>query len=226
MSAYSPCEAMSQLTEFRSDWKATFQKACDWFVYVRSKSPDDWTSSDWRRLVDLCSLSYIPETETFHSLGLKLRREKCIPDKTTLVKIGNWKAYGRIKKLLKSKNRKNRTIKETSRKAFEMIHRDPSINESVRAIKCLQDGIKGLRIPMASAILTMYDPMNFGVIDKRAWLTLFRKETNQIGYDQWKRYLSKITRLARLHQMKCREIDAALWFVGSVNARSRTLNST
>jgi hypothetical protein len=218
---------MNRLAEFRSDWSAAFQKAWDLFAHVGCKSPDEWTSSEWKRLVDLCSLSYVPETETFHSLGLKLRRERCVPDKATLVRIGNWKAYGRIRELLKEKNKKSKTVKETSREAFEMIRQEASIKGSTRAIECLRDGIKDLGIPMASAILTMYDPLNFGVIDSRVWSTLFRKKTSRItSYGQWERYLCEIRRLAKLHQMKCREIDAALWFVGSQNARSRTLNST
>nr|MDO8098886.1 hypothetical protein [Candidatus Njordarchaeota archaeon] len=148
-----------------------------------------------------------------------------MPDRRTLIRIGKWKAYGRIERRL-SKNR-DKKVASTSRMAFESISQDCSIEGSIEAIKHLRDGIRDLGIPMASAILTMYDPLNFGVIDTRAWSALFDKKTSQItSYRQWGRYLREIRRLAKLHPMKCREIDASLWFVGSLNARSRRLENT
>ena len=63
--------------------------------------------------------------------------------------------------------------------------------------------IKGIGIPMASAILTFIDPDNYGVIDKNVWLYLkrlgkhygkFQKNESGINFTiaQWLYYLGKL----------------------------------
>lgn len=83
----------------------------------------------------------------------------------------------------------------------------------------LLDRLWGIGIPTASAVLTVVDPQNFGIVDVRVWKTLHRWQPDRFSEEHgsywpitdFERYLETIRELARSSNLSCREVDMALW---------------
>jgi len=112
-------------------------------------------------------------------------------------------------------------IKEASSKAMD--HRQ-STEEKVIALRSL----KGVGVPVASALLTVIYPEDFCVIDYRAWRALIWLSSPKIeeyeGYSllldkvrksddlgSYMEYLGKVRNIAKHNQMTARKIEMALW---------------
>jgi hypothetical protein len=221
---------------FNSDLAGTFQEAWDTFHRALHLKPDDWSKTDWQRLVDLYRLSRIADVKKFDALSNELQSLRCVPDTRTLIEIGEWKARKRITGRLQGN--KDSDVRDTSKTAFEMIERftptQGGLKASIQAIKCLREGfdgqrkrkpIQGMGIPMASVLLAMYSPKDFPVIDRLAYSLLCPKESVQgveiSGYKQWTTYLERVQGLANRHGLGCRDIDSALWSVALATAEAR-----
>ena len=82
--------------------------------------------------------------------------------------------------------------------------------------------LDGVAAATASTVLTVVDPINFGVMDIRAWQVLSRwdsqrfrrKDQGIFSATEFGRYLDTIRELARQANMTCREVDMALWMWG------------
>ena len=82
----------------------------------------------------------------------------------------------------------------------------------------LLTGLRGVGVPMASAILTLIDPRRYGVLDIRAWQLLFaiRSVTaNRRGQgftiDQWEQYLAALRLHARRLKVSARTVEYTLF---------------
>jgi hypothetical protein len=82
----------------------------------------------------------------------------------------------------------------------------------------LLTGLRGVGVPMASAILTLIDPRRYGVLDIRAWQLLFaiRSVTaNRRGQgftiDQWEQYLAALRLHARRLKVSARSVEYTLF---------------
>ncbi len=78
--------------------------------------------------------------------------------------------------------------------------------------------LKGVQIPTASAILTLIDPNNYGVIDIRVWQVLYlygSVKTNPDGvgfnFSNWYNYLVKLRYYAKKFKVKARNIERTLF---------------
>ena len=79
--------------------------------------------------------------------------------------------------------------------------------------------LSGVGMPIASAVLTVADPRNFGIIDIWAWRALSRwqpdrfswKEASSFSVEEFLRYLETVRELAQDSGLSCREVDMALW---------------
>lgn len=83
----------------------------------------------------------------------------------------------------------------------------------------LLQSLEGVSIPVASAILTLIDPKNYGVIDIRVWQMLYlygevKNKPSGQGFTirDWKEYLSILRKYASQFQMKVRDIEITLFF--------------
>lgn len=124
-----------------------------------------------------------------------------------LFEIARWKSSRRAADV---RNNKKREVKNVTRTVFESDCPESKIREL--------DNLKGVGIPIGSAVLCMHNPENCGVIDIRAWNTLNKLDTSfikkKISYFKIKdfgKYLYKIRNLAKQNKMTCRQIDMALW---------------
>lgn len=136
-----------------------------------------------------------------------------------LRKIGKWKAGSRIDHHLKKNSASS--VERQSKLAFQA-----SGDEA--AVEALTE-LTGVRVPMASTILTMAEPANFAVIDYRAlralgavkpqlldvqhysdyatFMDCFRNPTKD-GYNF---YMGIVRDIAQQEGILPREVDMALW---------------
>ena len=84
----------------------------------------------------------------------------------------------------------------------------------------LLTGLKGVGVPMGSAILTLLDPRRYGVLDIRAWQLLFairsvRANRRGQGFTiaQWEEYLAALRQHARRLRTTARAIEYTLFLV-------------
>lgn len=73
-------------------------------------------------------------------------------------------------------------------------------------------GLKGVGIPVASAILTMVYPDRYTIIDFRALEALgIQRDDGEETVDFYLEYLATCRRLAQVHKIDLRTLDRALW---------------
>jgi hypothetical protein len=82
----------------------------------------------------------------------------------------------------------------------------------------LLTSLRGVGVPIASAILTLIDPRRYGVLDIRAWQLLFATRsvtTNPRGQSftirQWQEYLAALRHHARRLRVTARTIEYTLF---------------
>lgn len=80
--------------------------------------------------------------------------------------------------------------------------------------------LKGVSVPMASAILTLLDPRRYGVIDIRVWqllhkLGVVRQNPGGTGFtfNNWYRFLVIVRHFSRKLSVKARDIERTLFIV-------------
>jgi len=128
--------------------------------------------------------------------------------KDEFMKMGMWKSPRPKQQYLKNSEE---SIVETSKEVL-------STDFEKRKIDLLTRRLRGVSIPVASAILTLIDPQNYGVIDIRVWqlLYLYRSVKNNptgIGMDfhDWYHYLMKLRYYAKKFKVKTRDIERTLF---------------
>ena len=127
--------------------------------------------------------------------------------KGEFLKMGMWKSP-RPKKWYLSNSEEE--IIETSKKVF-------STNYEKRRIELLTQ-LNGVSIPVASAILMLTDPQNYGVIDIRVWKVLYQYgsvKVNPTGknfnFNNWYNYLMKLRYFADKFKVKTRDIERTIF---------------
>lgn len=135
-------------------------------------------------------------------------KEKGYLTKDEFVEICNWKSSRPKRHYLKNSEE---VIKEISKKVLASNSEDEKIE--------LLTSLKGVGIPVASAILTLLNPENYGVIDIRVWQLLYNYgevNTNPKGQtltiDNWKTFLILLRKYATQFNMKVRDIELILFF--------------
>jgi len=82
----------------------------------------------------------------------------------------------------------------------------------------LLTSLKGVSIPTASAILTLIDPKNYGVIDIRVWQVLYlygsvKQKPSGMNFDfsNWYNYLMKLRYYAKKFKVSARDVEQILF---------------
>lgn len=90
-------------------------------------------------------------------------------------------------------------------------------NDESRRIIYL-DTLKGVGIPVASAILTLTDPQTYGVIDIRVWQVLhlygevdYNSEGKNLTVIHWLDYLPKLRQWAGHYKVSVRQVERSLF---------------
>ena len=144
---------------------------------------------------------------------LSLAKEKRQPFYLTakeLDRILKWKLrsqYGRQKELRKANTEEN--INLITKMAFSISNSDPEYEIELRfGILCL---LKGVGVPVASAILALSFSDQYMVIDYRVWRQVFNEEKNNFSISDYKKYLQEVKRLAEELNWTLQEVDMAIW---------------
>ena len=142
--------------------------------------------------------------------SLRQRRNPFYLTLSEFDKILRWKLgkqYNRQKKRRESNSEELvRTITQT---AFQITHPDKEYEVELRlGILCL---LRGVGVPVASAILALTFPEEYGVIDFRAWRQLFGEEKDNFTIEDYKQYLNKLRDLAKELGWTVQEVDLAIW---------------
>ncbi|MBI2525063.1 MAG: hypothetical protein HYV93_03685 [Candidatus Rokubacteria bacterium] len=98
------------------------------------------------------------------------------------------------------------------------VSRDVLATRSERRRMQLLVGLRGVSVAMASAILTLLDPIRYGVLDIRVWQLLFALRSVGVNprgrgftVEQWLLYLRELRRHARERRVTPRALEWTLF---------------
>lgn len=139
---------------------------------------------------------------------LKPVKERGYFTKDEFLKIGMWKSPRQKQRYLQNSEK---DIVSISKKVF-------ATKFEKRRIELLTK-LKGVLIPTASAILTLIDPQNYGVIDIRVWQVLYlydsvKDKPSGINFDfnNWYNYLVKLRYYAKKFKVSVRDIERTIFY--------------
>lgn len=127
-----------------------------------------------------------------------------------LERILKWKLRAQYGRQLKQRAlNDNKTIQTITRAAFEIQHPDKGYETELRLN--LLRSIRGVEVPVASAVLSLCFPEEYAVIDYRGWEALFGKKTNPYTVKDYIRYVNVVRELANNYQVTVKDMDTAIW---------------
>ena len=128
--------------------------------------------------------------------------------KDEFLKMGMWK----------SPRPKQKYLKNSEEKIISISKKVLATKFEKRRIKLLTS-LKGVSIPTASAILTLIDPQNYGVIDIRVWQVLYlygsvkvKPTGTNFNFRNWYNYLMKLRYYAKKFKVSARDIERTIFF--------------
>jgi len=86
--------------------------------------------------------------------------------------------------------------------------------------------LRGVGVPVASAILALVFPERYAVIDFRGWRQVFGEERTTFSVSDYKRYLREIRRLSLELGWPVQEVDLAIWEYDRINGRKSAASKT
>lgn len=139
--------------------------------------------------------------------SLRHVKQTKILTKPELIAICRWKSPRAMRHI---KRNSPARIRNLTRKAFSTR----SERERIKHLTALH----GVRLPMASAILTVVNPKRYGVIDIRVWQLLFAIKSvsknprgTGLTFKNWYHYLRKLRYHAEQFGVSVRAIDRTLF---------------
>jgi hypothetical protein len=177
---------------------------------TKFKSPSNFSRSEIKRLVEL----YLKDTKGMvrEVAALKAGNEIVEGDltATNLMTIVTWKSQ-RAKGWVESNSEAD--VKDTLQLATEA--------KSDRAAISVLLGLRGVAIPMASAILTAIRPKSFTIIDVLALKSLGVLHRPGMSVDFYLGYLTFCREAASSYGVELRDFDHALWQHGKMHDAAR-----
>lgn len=111
-----------------------------------------------------------------------------------------------------------RHYRRNSAATIRRVSRAVLASHSERKRMELLTSLRGVSVPMASAILTLIDPQRYGVIDIRVWQLLFaigsvRKHPQGRGFtfNDWYHYLCQLRHYAKKQRVSARTVERTLF---------------
>jgi len=127
--------------------------------------------------------------------------------KDEFLEMGRWKSPRPSRRY---KSNSSKLIRNISEKVF-------ATNYEKRKIELLTS-LKGVGIPVASAILMLTDPKKYGVIDIRVWQLLYsygsvsvKPTGTNFSFQNWNNYLMKLRYFAKEFNVGSRNIERTLF---------------
>lgn len=152
------------------------------------------------------------ETERLKSLFAKLHqtRQPFFLTGDEFDAILRWKLRGQYGR--QQKHRATNTpeiIEAITKLALNITHPDISYELELRVhLLC---ALRGVAVPIASAILALVYPNEYAVIDFRAWRQAFGEMRTTFSIPNYKRYMDFVIELADELGWPVQEVDLAIW---------------
>jgi len=141
---------------------------------------------------------------------LKQERQPFYLTKVEFDKILNWKLRQQIgRQKWYRKENTNEIIRQITRTAFKISH-SLSHYETELKLKLLT-ALRGVGIPVASAILALSYPEKYAVIDFRGWRQLFENTRTYYSTNNYLKYLDTIRNIAENYNLTPQQVDQAIW---------------
>ena len=100
-------------------------------------------------------------------------------------------------------------IRAVTTVALTVTHPDEEYETELRvSILC---ALRGVGVPVASAVLALVFPERYAVIDFRGWRQVFSEEKTTFSIADYKIYLREVRRLADELGWPVQEVDLAIW---------------
>lgn len=145
-----------------------------------------------------------------HFHALKSQRKPMFLDKSDFESILKWKLRNQFGRQLKLRElNTNEIIQKITKVVFEIEHTSSEYETELK-LKILTS-IKGVEIPIASAILTLTNPDKYAVIDFRVWRQLFGVRKSYYSMTDYLKYLGIIKDLSIKYGLRIQQIDMAIW---------------
>jgi len=152
------------------------------------------------------------ETEQLKTKFAQLRRERkpLYLTASEFEEILKWKLdrqMGRQRKLRVANT--DELIRTVTGLALTITHPDKEYELELQTdILC---ALRGVGVPVASAVLALVFPEKYAVIDFRNWRQLFDEDKTVFFTPEYKRYMQKIRLLANELSWSVQEVDLAIW---------------
>lgn len=159
-----------------------------------------------------CAAPDYEETERLKST-LHLLRETRIPfflEAADLEPIFKWKLGGQYGRGLRHRSmNSNSAYRIATRAAFEV--QEANFYYEIELRFGFLTALRGVGVPVASAILALADPAKYCVIDFRGWRALFGERRSSFDIGHYKRYLRRVRELSVELGWSPQETDLAIW---------------
>ena len=133
--------------------------------------------------------------------------------------ILHWKLRGQYGRLREKREANTEdVIQAVTATALTITHPDEEYEIELRVgILC---ALRGVGVPVASAVLALIFPEKYAVIDFRGWRQVFGEKKTTFSIANYKKYLRKIRQLADELGWPVQEVDLAIWEYDRVNGIS------
>jgi|SRR5271157_1002543 len=106
-------------------------------------------------------------------------------------------------------NNSDELIRAVTGLALTITHSDKEYELELRVgILC---SLRGIGVPVASAVLALIFPKEYAVIDFRGWGQIFDEKKTDFSIPEYNKYLHEIHRLAIELGWDAQEVDHAIW---------------
>ncbi|MEW6577896.1 MAG: hypothetical protein AB1435_01750 [Chloroflexota bacterium] len=152
-------------------------------------------------------------TEQIKSHFAQVRQERHPSSYLTLAEFDealHWKLRGQYERQRKwRQSNTDDVIRTVTGIALSVAHSDPDYEIELRVgILC---ALRGVGVPVASAVLALVFPEEYAVIDFRGWRQVFDELKSTFSIADYKRYMREIRALAIELGWLPQEVDLAIW---------------
>ena len=161
--------------------------------------------------------------ECYPANALRYEEDVLFGDLSPMIRERGWLKLGELVEIVYWKSRRvvylarendANTVRRLTRQAFDLASRGDVESAVQRLIWDGSGGLHGVKTRMASAILTVYDPKVYTMMDERAWASL--QELREMGREvytpkSYAFYLGVCRDLSTTHGVTLRELDRCLF---------------
>jgi hypothetical protein len=142
--------------------------------------------------------------------GTRRDRDPLYLNKCELDQILDWKLgqqRGRISRYLDQNT--DDLVRSVTALALTVSHSDKNYELELRvSVLC---ALRGIGVPVASAVLALVFPEQYAVIDFRGWRQVFGERRSDFSIADYRKYMREIRQLASELHWTPQEVDHAIW---------------